>query len=142
PQNVWVRLPGEMRVDRPDGAYEIVRNAQAWLVNEKANRVTPEKAPTFPLSVKGKFDFLSFIKLPDSPDLHALLTARPAREMQLRGRSLSVYAVDLSTSDPMVRLGIEARVDATTHQLVSFKAETYDKGDREDRNLIDNLPFN
>ena len=43
----WVRKPGQLRIDHPDGTHEIVRGTRAWLIDEPANRVSPRSAAYF-----------------------------------------------------------------------------------------------
>lgn len=124
----WVRRPGQMRMDFPDGTYEIVRGSRAWLVDERANRATFRSAVYFRDDTK-EFDALRLLRIPKSADLAKALKEASSQEVRRDGRVASLYSVDVPAGEGRIR--IEAVVDAETQVLRSI-ASTAIRGTRRE----------
>lgn len=113
----WVRKPGQMRMNFPDGTYEIVRGSRAWLVDERANRAAFRPAVYFRDDTK-ELDALRLLKVPKSDDLRKALKTASIEQVRHDGRNASLYRVDVPADEGKIRL--EAVVDAETHMLCSI----------------------
>ncbi len=124
----WVRRPGQMRMDLPDGTYEIVRGSRSWLVDERANRAAFRPAVYFRDDTK-EFDALRLLKVPKSDDLGEVLKAASIEQVRRDGRNASLYRVDVPADEGKIR--IEAVVDAESQMLCSI-ASTAIRGTRRE----------
>jgi len=124
----WVRRPGQMRMDFPDGTYEIVRGSRAWVVDERANRAAFRPAAYFRDDTK-EFDALHLLKIPKSTELAKALREASSQQVRRDGRVTSLYSVDVPAGEGRIR--IEAVVDAETQVLRSI-ASTAIRGTRRE----------
>lgn len=124
----WVRRPGQMRLNLPDGTYEIVRGSRAWLVDERANRAAFRPAVYFRDDTK-EFDALRLLKVPKSDDLGKALRTASIEQVRRDGRDASLYRVDVPADEGRIR--IEAVVDDQTQMLCTI-ASTAIRGTRRE----------
>ncbi len=116
----WFRRPGLLRKNNPDGTHLIVRDRRAWLVDDKANRATPQSAALF-TGDERRLDVLALLGLGDAKDLAAALAAKPAEKVTRDGAECLVYRTFLDT--PQGRIRIDATADAATLLLRSLETQ-------------------
>jgi len=89
-EEAWVRQPGRMRINRPDGTYRIVRQGRQWLVDEKANRAASSPADYF-AGESGRLDLLRLLGVPEREKAAASLGEATAERVTRDGRAADFY---------------------------------------------------
>ena len=116
----WSTAGGKLRLNHPDGTYDIALDEKLWQIDEKANRATSGPSPYY------RNHALDLLSLLDSKgELTAAvrkslgtLAARPVRESS-GGREYDVYRFPIPDGRwPWV---VEAKVDPATQLLHSLE---------------------
>ena len=113
-QKAWVRRPGQLRIDHPDGTYRIVHGSRQWDVDEKANRASTRPATFFVAA--GRLDPLSLLGVSAAEDdREALAKATRPGCLRLSLRSSLTYRASPSprTTRHVPSLSIESTELAT-----------------------------
>jgi predicted Zn-dependent protease len=112
-QEAWSARGEKLRVNRPDGTYDIAQKEKLWQIDEKANRATSGASPYYRRDTKS-LDLLPLVGL----STFSALAARPVHEM-IGDKLYDVYRFE-TTADGR-SLWIEARVDPATQLLHSLE---------------------
>jgi len=110
----WARKPGLLRINRPDGTYQIARAGRLWTIDERANRATSRPVALFS-ETAGGLDPLRLVQLPPVKDRQRLLKTEPVEQIERDGRACDVYRIEVPAAEGKVQ--IEALVDARTQSL-------------------------
>jgi autotransporter-associated beta strand protein len=115
----WSARGGKLRVNHPDGTYDIALGAKLWQIDEKANRAASSASPYYRAETKS-LDLLAFLGL-DSPSVQKTLrdmAVEPVRTM-IGAKEYDVYRYETRwDGKPFM---IEARVDRATRLLDSLE---------------------
>ena len=114
--DVWVRLPGNVRLDESPGRYRIAAGSQLWKIDEAINTAAAGDAPWFSPEQK-QIDLLQLLECGLS-DSSALLTSQPTEKMAYAGRECFVYRANLPSRQG--QLQVEAFADARTRRLAGI----------------------
>ncbi|MCC6125288.1 MAG: tetratricopeptide repeat protein [Pirellulales bacterium] len=118
----WIDRAKSLRVNRPDGTYEIARGEKLWKIDEKANRAASGPSPYYRPETKS-LDLVPLLNANGeiSPKMRKNLRAvavRPVLE-KIDGKEYDVYRYQ--TADDGNTVLVEARVDAATQLLHSLE---------------------
>ncbi len=115
----WSNKAGNLRVNRPDGTYDIARKETLWRIDERANRAARGESPYYLAETKS-LDLLPLLGLDASSVRKSLLaaTARPVRE-KIGGTLYDVYRYRIV--DGLRPVMVEAVVDPAKQLLYSLE---------------------
>src|SRR5262249_26084568 len=110
--DVWVKQPNQLRWDEADGTYQIAHGDKRWLIDERANRATPQPSSFFTGADRPGVDLLSLLDVPHPPDWAGLRDQSPAGWEQRDGHDCHVYHLQIPAPEGNVEL--TAWVDTAT----------------------------
>ncbi len=137
---VWAEAPGRLRLEKPDGTYQIAAAGRLWRIDEKANRATSGKSPYHRDAKQPALDLLALLELPAETDRARLADSRPVRQAEYDGVEYLVYHLEVPAKEGAVE--IEALVDRETHLLHSLQAEEKRNGEAKPLAKLTVLAYN
>ncbi len=123
--DVWTETDGRLRLDAPDGTYQIAAKGKLWRIDEKANRATSSKSP-YHREGRNELDLFALLGLPAEPDSRSLASSRPMGHADSDGVDCLVYHLEAPAEEGAVE--IEALVDPHTRLLHRLRASQQRNG--------------
>ncbi len=88
----WMRRPGQLRIESPDGTYRIVRDRQEWSIDERANRATVRPAAYF-AGAEGELDVLALVGARDTQVWRKAIEEAAPQRVNRAGKDWDLYVV-------------------------------------------------
>ncbi len=90
----WTKGPDRLRINAPDGTYQIARGGRTWLVDERANRAASRRSSCFRKDPAG-VDVLALLELPGLKDTKVAMASDSPQRRTRDNRAWDVYRADL-----------------------------------------------
>ncbi len=125
-EELWVRQPGQVRLQSDGNRYRIAQGSRLWRIDESANSAAEEDSPYF-ASADAPIDVLKLIELQELQQREAQFKKRPAGRARRDGKDCHVYHAYLTNADAS-ELRIDAFVEIETSRLRGLVTNVRRKG--------------